>query len=93
MFFRDRLTETSLITFSVAPEEALRALPDCARRLGLRAAVVTMGPRGAIYFDAENGEAGPCPAVPAGVPARGGAVRLMANAMKRRMRGDVEREL
>ena len=54
-------------SFDGAPEEALRALPDCARRLGLRAAVVTMGPRGAIYFDAETGEAGHCPAVPAGV--------------------------
>lgn len=54
-------------SFDGAPEEAFRALPDCARRLGPRAAVVTMGPRGAVYFDAETGEAGHCPAVPAGV--------------------------
>ena len=54
-------------SFDGALDEALRALPDCARRLGLRAAVVTMGPRGAVYFDAETGEAGHCPAVPAGV--------------------------
>ena len=47
------------------PDEALRALPECARRLGLRAAVVTFGPRGAAYFDAETGESGRCPAAPA----------------------------
>lgn len=51
--------------FSGQPEDVLRALPEGVQRLGLRAAVVTMGPRGAVYCDGAGGECGFCPAQPA----------------------------
>lgn len=47
------------------PFEMLDALIAGAKRAGIRSMVITMGEKGAVYFDGDSGEAGHCPAVPA----------------------------
>ena len=47
-----------------SPEETLEAVSEAASAMGIRSIVVTMGARGAVYLDAENGLRGVCPAVP-----------------------------
>ena len=43
------------------PEEMLAFLPEAARQEGLRAMVVTMGEKGAVYYDGNTLQAGFCP--------------------------------
>ena len=49
---------------ALSPEETLEAVSEAASAMGIRSIVVTMGARGAVYLDAENGLRGVCPAVP-----------------------------
>lgn len=49
---------------ALSPEETLEAVSEAAPAMGIRSIVVTMGARGAVYLDAENGLRGVCPAVP-----------------------------
>ncbi len=49
---------------ALSPEEMLEAISEAAPAMGIRSIVVTMGARGAVYLDAENGLRGVCPAVP-----------------------------
>lgn len=49
---------------ALSPEEMLEAVSEAAPAMGIRSIVVTMGARGAVYLDAENGLRGVCPAVP-----------------------------
>lgn len=49
---------------ALSPEETLEAISEAAPAMGIRSIVVTMGARGAVYLDAENGLRGVCPAVP-----------------------------
>lgn len=49
---------------ALSPEETLEAVSEAAPAMGIRSIVVTMGARGAVYLDAENGLCGVCPAVP-----------------------------
>lgn len=49
---------------ALSPEEMLEAISEAASAMGIRSIVVTMGARGAVYLDAENGLRGVCPAVP-----------------------------
>lgn len=49
---------------ALSPEEMLEAVSEAASAMGIRSIVVTMGARGAVYLDAENGLRGVCPAVP-----------------------------
>lgn len=49
---------------ALSPEETLEAVSEAASVMGIRSIVVTMGARGAVYLDAENGLRGVCPAVP-----------------------------
>lgn len=49
---------------ALSPEETLEAVSEAAPAMGIRSIVVTMGARGAVYLDAENGLRGICPAVP-----------------------------
>ena len=49
---------------ALSPEETLEAVSEAAPAMGSRSIVVTMGARGAVYLDAENGLRGVCPAVP-----------------------------
>lgn len=49
---------------ALSPEETLEAVSEAASAMGIRSIVVTMGARGAVYLDAENGLRGICPAVP-----------------------------
>ena len=49
---------------ALSPEETLEAISEAASAMGIRSIVVTMGARGAVYLDAENGLRGVCPAVP-----------------------------
>ena len=47
---------------SLFPEEFLRILPEKRQEAGIQGMVVTMGPAGAVYSDAQSGE-GYCPAL------------------------------
>lgn len=49
---------------ALSPEETLEAVSEAASAMGIRSIVVTMGARGAVYLDTENGLRGVCPAVP-----------------------------
>lgn len=49
---------------ALSPEETLEAVSEAAPAMGIRSIVVTMGARGAVYLDAENGLRGVCPAIP-----------------------------
>lgn len=49
---------------ALSPEETLEAVSEATPAMGIRSIVVTMGARGAVYLDAENGLRGVCPAVP-----------------------------
>lgn len=49
---------------ALSPEETLEAVSEAAPAMGIRSIVVTMGARGAVYLDVENGLRGVCPAVP-----------------------------
>lgn len=49
---------------ALSPEETLEAVSEAASAMGIRSIVVTMGARGAVYLDVENGLRGVCPAVP-----------------------------
>lgn len=49
---------------ALSPEETLEVVSEAAPAMGIRSIVVTMGARGAVYLDAENGLRGVCPAVP-----------------------------
>lgn len=49
---------------ALSPEETLEAVSEAASAMGIRSIVVTMGARGAVSLDAENGLRGVCPAVP-----------------------------
>lgn len=49
---------------ALSPEETLEAISEAAPAMGIRSIVVTMGARGAVYLDVENGLRGVCPAVP-----------------------------
>ena len=40
---------------ALSPEETLEAVSEAAPAMGIRSIVVTMGARGAVYLDAENG--------------------------------------
>ena len=46
------------------PDELLTLLPGEMEKAGLVSMIVTMGPQGAVYFDARTGESGHCPARP-----------------------------
>ncbi len=48
-------------------EDMLAFLPRAAKKEGLQSVVVTMGARGAVYYDGSTGEAGLCPAEPTNV--------------------------
>ena len=54
-------------------EEMIRYLPQAVRQEGLRSMVVTMGARGAVYYDGETNEAGFCPPCPTNVVDTSGA--------------------
>ena len=49
---------------ALEPAAMLRFLPDAADECGIPSMVVTMGPRGSVYYDSRTREAGVCPAVP-----------------------------
>ena len=46
------------------PDELLALLPDEMKKAHIASMIVTMGPEGAVYFDARTGESGHCPALP-----------------------------
>lgn len=56
-----------------SPEQMLEYLPTAAKTAGIRSMVVTMGARGAVFYDGENVEAGICPPYPAQVVDTSGA--------------------
>ena len=57
-----RLFECDLSTHS--PDEMLDVIGENIASLGCASMVVTMGAKGAVYFDTRNGESGFCPAIP-----------------------------
>lgn len=56
-----------------SPEQMLEYLPTAAKTAGIPSMVVTMGARGAVYYDGVNDEAGICPPCPAQVVDTSGA--------------------
>ncbi len=56
-----------------SPEQMAEYLPTAAKTAGIRAMVVTMGARGAVFYDGTNNESGICPPFPAQVVDTSGA--------------------
>ena len=50
-----------------SPEQMLEYLPIAAKTAGIPSMVVTMGSRGAVYYDGRTGSSGVCPPYPANV--------------------------
>ena len=46
------------------PAAMMRFLPGAADAAGIPSIIVTMGPRGAVYYDSRSREIGACPAIP-----------------------------
>ena len=46
------------------PAAMLRLLPDAVHAAGIPSMIVTMGPRGSVYYDSRSREIGACPALP-----------------------------
>ncbi len=56
-----------------SPEQMLEYLPVAAKAAGIPAMVVTMGVKGAVFYDGAQGDAGVCPPYPASVVDTSGA--------------------